>query len=95
MVCNGCNKIVSVTYSKHKEQGYYKNGTEYTFYKEYCSKCWYHVCNTVKIDGIKKVLEPLPGVLYQITGGPGEKCLSNGNTWKESKIKNTNKKGRK
>ena len=37
---------------------------------------------------------PLPGVQYQITGGPGEKCLINGNTWEESKvIKNNNKKG--
>ena len=43
----------------------------------------------------KKNIHPLPGVLYQITGGPGEKCLSNGYSWKESKIKNTNKKGRK
>ena len=51
LICNGCNNKVSVTYSKHKEQGYYKNGKEYTLFKEYCSKCLYHVCNTVKIDG--------------------------------------------
>ena len=42
-----------------------------------------------------KQIHPLPGELYQITGGPGEKCLSNGNTWEESKIKNNNKKGNK
>ena len=29
---------------------------------------------------------PLPGVLYQITGGTGEKCLINGNTWADSII---------
>ena len=57
MICDGCNKIVSVTYSEHKEQGYYKNGKEYTFFKEYCNKCIYHVCNTVKIDGIKQKQE--------------------------------------
>ena len=27
----------------------------------------------------KEYKHPLPGALYQITGGPGEKCLSNGN----------------
>ena len=30
---------------------------------------------------------PIDGKLYQITGGTGEKCLSNGNTWEESEIK--------
>ena len=34
----------------------------------------------------KKNIHPLPGVLYQITGGTGEKCLINGNTWSESII---------
>ena len=36
----------------------------------------------------KKNEHPLPGVLYQITGGTGEKCLSNGNTLAESIIIN-------
>ena len=39
--------------------------------------------------------DPLPGELYQITGGPGEKCLSNGYSWKDSKLKNNKKKGTK
>ena len=29
---------------------------------------------------------PLPGRQYQLTGGTGEKCISNGNTWKESEV---------
>ena len=45
------------------------------------------------MNGLKKVLDPLPGELYQITGGPGEKCLSNGYSWKESKLTNNKKKG--
>jgi|7_EtaG_2_1085326.scaffolds.fasta_scaffold01482_4 hypothetical protein len=31
--------------------------------------------------------KPLDGVQYLLTGGPGEACISNGNTWAESRIK--------
>jgi len=24
---------------------------------------------------------------YALTGGPGDKCISNGNSWKESEVK--------
>ena len=46
----------------------------------------------------KKNIHPLPEVLYQITGGTGEKCLINGNTWADSiinkdKLNKQNKKG--
>ena len=29
---------------------------------------------------------PIAGRQYQLTGGTGEKCLSNGNTWEESEV---------
>lgn len=30
--------------------------------------------------------KPIPGVEYRLTGGPGVACISNGNTWAESRI---------
>ena len=46
------------------------------------------------LNNIKEIEEdPLPGVQYQITGGPGEKCLSNGYSWKDSKLTTNKKKG--
>ena len=29
--------------------------------------------------------KPLPGITYTLTGGSNEKCISNGNTWAESR----------
>jgi hypothetical protein len=31
--------------------------------------------------------EPEPNKEYLLTGGPGVKCIANGNTWKESEVK--------
>jgi hypothetical protein len=31
--------------------------------------------------------KPVEGKTYLITGGPNEKCILNGNTWKESEVK--------
>ena len=31
--------------------------------------------------------KPVEGKQYLLTGAPGEKCIANGNTWKESEIK--------
>jgi len=31
--------------------------------------------------------KPIPGKQYLLIGAPGEKCIANGNTWKESEIK--------
>ena len=35
---------------------------------------------------MKKKEHPIAGRQYQLTGGTGEKCLSNGNTWEESDV---------
>ena len=31
--------------------------------------------------------KPEPNKVYALTGGPGKKCIANGNTWSESVIK--------
>lgn len=30
---------------------------------------------------------PVPGKQYMLTGGHGDKCILNGNTWAESEVK--------
>ena len=37
--------------------------------------------NAVKAD------KPLDGNVYALTGGPGTKCIANGNTWADSLVK--------
>ncbi len=34
---------------------------------------------------------PITGKQYMLTGGHGEKCILNGNTWAESEVKPTTK----
>ncbi len=36
------------------------------------------------VDSIDK---PEEGKVYALTGGPGSRCIANGNTWKESEVK--------
>jgi hypothetical protein len=36
-------------------------------------------------DAIKKD-KPEANKQYALTGGPGDKCISNGNSWKESEV---------
>jgi hypothetical protein len=31
--------------------------------------------------------KPIPGKMYFLTGGHGDKCIANGNTWAESAVK--------
>ena len=31
--------------------------------------------------------KPVPGKTYTLTGGPGVKCIANGNTWEDSVVK--------
>ena len=31
--------------------------------------------------------KPEEGKVYSLTGGPGQRCIANGNTWKESEVK--------
>jgi hypothetical protein len=35
---------------------------------------------------LKKQDKPEAGKLYALTGGPGSKCIANGNTWEESVV---------
>ena len=30
--------------------------------------------------------KPEAGKVYALTGGPGSRCIANGNTWKESEV---------
>ena len=34
-------------------------------------------------------MNPKSGKVYALTGGPGAKCISNGNTWAESEVPRT------
>ena len=38
--------------------------------------------------------EPEQDKQYKLTGGPGEKCIANGNTWQESEVKTQKKERR-
>ena len=38
-------------------------------------------------DGAVKADKPLDGNVYALTGGPGTKCIANGNTWADSLVK--------
>ena len=40
-------------------------------------------------DNIKKD-KPEANKQYALTGGPGDKCISNGNSWKESEVNEKN-----
>jgi hypothetical protein len=40
-------------------------------------------------DNIKKD-KPEDGKVYALTGGPGDRCISNGNSWKESEVNEKN-----
>ncbi len=31
--------------------------------------------------------KPEEGKVYALTGGPGTRCIANGNTWKDSEVK--------
>jgi len=39
------------------------------------------------VDASKEGDKPLAGKEYKLTGGPGEKCIANGNSWSESEVK--------
>ena len=57
------------------------------------------VCNELKKELTKKCVsykgvygeidyvKPQEGKTYALTGGPKDKCIANGNTWKESEVK--------
>ena len=37
-------------------------------------------------DAVKRD-KPVAGKVYALTGGPGSRCIANGNTWAESEVK--------
>ena len=46
----------------------------------------YYGCEYI-VDGSKlKEDKPKAGKVYALTGGPGSRCIANGNTWKESEV---------
>jgi hypothetical protein len=47
----------------------------------------YYGCEYI-IDGSKLEKEDKPeaGKVYALTGGPGSRCIANGDTWKESEV---------
>jgi len=44
----------------------------------------------IKTLGVIKKDKPEDGKVYSLTGGPGTACILNGNTWKESEVKDGN-----
>lgn len=45
------------------------------------------VQETVPHNDIEEANKPEPGKTYALTGGRGTRCIANGNTWKESEVK--------
>jgi len=45
----------------------------------------------VRNNDIDRILEkedkPVAGKVYALTGGPGSRCIANGNSWAESEVK--------
>jgi len=41
----------------------------------------------IKEDKTKQENKPEDGKVYSLTGGRGTACIANGNTWKESEVK--------
>jgi hypothetical protein len=41
---------------------------------------------TVPHVDIIEANKPEAGKVYALTGGPGSRCIANGNTWKESEV---------
>jgi len=40
-----------------------------------------------QLKNIKKTDKPEEGKVYALTGGRGTRCIANGNTWKDSEVK--------
>ncbi len=61
------------------------NNECFIFLLDYQGNSVDHAC---KYEGYEIVEDrPEDCVQYALTGGPGEKCIANGNTWHESKVK--------
>ena len=65
---------------------------EVTIPKEYEDLIDYEIIDLdteeLKEDGdAVKADKPLAGNVYALTGGPGTKCIANGNTWADSLVR--------
>ena len=65
---------------------------EVTIPKEYENLIDYEIIDLdteeLKEDGdAVKADKPLDGNVYALTGGPGTKCIANGNTWADSLVR--------
>jgi len=65
---------------------------EVTIPKEYENLIDYEIIDLdteeLKEDGdAVKADKPLAGNVYALTGGPGTKCIANGNTWADSLVR--------
>lgn len=49
----------------------------------------YYGCDYITKDEAiqEETNQPESGKTYALTGGPGTRCIANGNTWKESEVK--------
>ena len=47
----------------------------------------YYGTEYIKEDKTKKEDKPEDGKVYALTGATGTRCIANGNTWKESEVK--------
>jgi len=42
---------------------------------------------TVPHNDVEEANKPEEGKVYALTGGPGSRCIANGNSWAESEVK--------
>jgi hypothetical protein len=42
---------------------------------------------SVPYTDVEEANKPEPGKVYALTGARGTRCIANGNTWKESEVK--------
>jgi hypothetical protein len=47
----------------------------------------YYGLEYIKEDKTKQEDKPEDGKIYSLTGGRGTACIANGNTWKESEVR--------
>lgn len=56
-------------------------------YKKYQKELEEAIQETVPHNGVAEANDiPQADKVYKLTGGPGEKCIANGNTWAESEV---------
>jgi hypothetical protein len=53
------------------------------------TKGWERSVNNERMTMTRKIKEdkPQPGKVYALTGAPGSRCIANGDTWRDSEVK--------